>query len=406
MAMTKEDRKEKMQAIYNQIDAGIDAVLNSEKWQEFLKLQARFYRYSFHNTLLIHHQMPTASYVCGFNKWNNDFKRKVKKGEKAIKILAPRFFKQLDEETEEEVSVLAGFKVVNVFDLSQTEGEALPTLCNELQGNDNAAAFIIDRLMKVIKIPVRFGDTGNAKGCYHPLDNWIMIKPGMSDNQTAKTLAHEYTHSLLHSGKCEKPADLKEIEAESTAFIVCNYFGLETNEYSFEYLAAWSRGRDKKEIRDLGELIQKTAARIIDEISAVTGEVDTIPAETISVNLQVEPATKPHTHKTGKKVEIIIKKKQPGGEVAEITVTAYTTATPGLVVHKAVTGRGYMLTHQSSGLMVAGFDTKKDAMEKAALAPRTVNWTGSPDEIKNNPDAADYARYTVRGLQPVQKKAS
>ena len=99
-------------------------------------------------------------------------------------------------------------------------------------------------------------------------------------------------------------------------------------------------------------------------------------------------------------------KKNQNGEVADINVTAYTTATLGLVVHKAVVGRGYMLTHQSSGLMVAGFDTKKEAMEKAALAPKTVDWTASPDEIKNNPDAAEYARYTVMGLRPVQKKAS
>jgi hypothetical protein len=408
MAMTKEERKEKMQAIYNQIDAGIDAVLSSDKWQDFLKLQARFYKYSFHNTMLIHWQMPTASYVAGFNKWNNEFKRRVKKGAKAIKILAPRIVKEVDEESGEEKETLAGFKVVNVFDVSQTEGEALPTICNELQGNDSAAVFIIDRLMKVIKIPVKFGDTGNAKGCYHPVENWIMIKPGMSDNQTAKTLAHEYTHSILHAGKCDKPTDLKEIEAESVAFIVCNYFGLETNDYSFEYLASWSRGREKKEIRELGELIQKTAAVIIDEISAVTGGIDYKPVDTIPAtppaSMQI-PADKPPVHKAGKKIEISVKKRQ-AGELVDVMVTAYTTATPGLVVHKAVTGRGYILAHQQSGLMVADFSTKKEAMEKAALAPKTVDWTASPEEIKNNPDAAEFARYTVRGLKPVHKKAS
>ncbi|MCL6592006.1 MAG: ImmA/IrrE family metallo-endopeptidase, partial [Firmicutes bacterium] len=303
----------------------------------------------------------------------------------------------------EEKDVVIGFKAVNVFDVSQTEGEALPTICNELQGNGSAAAFIIDRLMKVIKIPVKYGDTGSAKGCYHPLENWIKIKPGMSDNQTAKTLAHEYAHSLLHSGKCEKPTDLKEIEAESVAFIVCNYFGLETNEYSFEYLASWSHKREKKEIRELGELIQKTAAKIIDEISAVTGGVDYIPTDTVPAAQTVEPDAKPPVHKAGKKIEITVKKRQPGGEVADVTVTAYTTATPGLVVHKAVTGRGYILTHQSSGLMVAGFDTKKEAMEKAALSPKTVDWTGSPEEIKNSPDAAEFVNYTLKGLQPVKK---
>lgn len=181
---------------------------------------------------------------------------------------------------------------------------------------------------------------------------------------------------------------------------------METNEYSFEYLAAWSHGRDKKEVRELGELIQKTAARIIDEISAVAGEVDYIPVDTMPAAQTIVPAAKPPIHKAGKRIEITVKKRQPGGELADVTVTAYTTAAIGLVVHKAVTGKGYILTHQNSGLMVAGFDTKKEAMEKAALAPKTVNWLASADEIKNNPEAAEFARYTLGGLKPpIQKKA-
>lgn len=277
MAMTAEERKEKMEAIYNQIDAGIEAVLNTEKWQEYLKFQARFYRYSFHNTMLILLQKPDASYVCGFRE-------------------------------PVETTSLIGYKAVNVFDVSQTEGDALPAICQELQGSTDAAVFIIDRLLKVIKIPVTFDYDSQGKGAYYPVDNKIRIKPNLSDNQSAKTLAHEYAHSLLHSGKCEKPRDLKEIEAESVAFIVCNYFGLETNEYSFEYLASWSHGREKEEVKKLGMLIQKTAADIIDEISKAEGEI--------------------------------------------------------------------------TYLMVTGFDTKKEAMEKAAPSLRE-QWIGQPALMKS-----------------------
>lgn len=417
MAMTAEERKEKMEAIYSQIDAGIEAVLNTEKWQEYLKFQSRFYRYSFHNTVLILMQKPDASYVCGFHKWNDEFKRKVKKGASAIKILAPRFIKKEvkpeDGAEAVEVTSLVGFKAVNVFDVSQTEGEALPSICHELQGSTDAAVLIIDRLLKVIKIPVTFDYGDKGKGAYFPLDNKIKIKPNLSDNQSAKTMAHEYAHSLLHSGKCEKPRDLKEIEAESVAFIVCNYFGLETNEYSFEYLASWSHGRDKEEVKKLGMLIQKTAANIIDQISAVADEITYIasgkpdlldtPVATTPPPIQ-EPDAKPPT-KPGKKVEITIKKRVDGKETTE-TITAYTTTVPGLVINKL--GKEWVVTHQATGFHVGTyFKTKTLALQMADLAPRTVDWTVGQEEIKASQEAKDYAGYTLKGAQPPkQKKAS
>ena len=232
--LTKEERKERMENVMNLLDAGIQAVLNSEKWQEWLKTQARFYNYSHYNTILIQVQKPNATRVAGFNKWTKEFNRKVKKGEKAIKILAPRFFKQTDEETGEEIKSLAGFKIVNVFDIEQTDGDPLPELCSELQGSEAAARFICEKLPQVCEKPIRFDVIqGGAKGYCTPTE--IVIKEGISDNQAAKTMVHEYAHHVLHF-PTDKGRDQKEIEAESIAFIVCHHYGLQTDDYSFEYL--------------------------------------------------------------------------------------------------------------------------------------------------------------------------
>jgi len=418
-----EKRNEKLAGIYAQIETGIQNVLTSDKWQEWLQLQSRFYRYSYCNTILILAQYPSASFVAGFNRWNDEFKRKIKKGSKAIKILAPRFVTETkkDEETGQDVTrkKLVGFISVNVFDISQTEGDELPILCNELQGTSEPARLVIESLLKVIPCRISFQaiDSG-AKGFYSHTENYIAVKEGMSDHQSAKTLAHEYAHYKMHRGNAVKERDRKEIEAESVAFIVCKYFGVDTDEYSFEYLASWSRGKDKDAIAKLCDGIQKTAAEIIDEISAVAPEILAAMEPAIEPT-EVLPPEIPNTHavvpavpalpamiqysialpklveqptnqqiKPGRKVNVQWARTKDNS----VDVVGYETGIPGLVVAQkpGVTRGGWMLLHTASSLTAFNdISSKKLAMFVAGTAVGT-DWELPQDELTRHPENIEW----------------
>ena len=267
--------REKVKAITEQLEQGVKDLFSSDRFAEYLQVMSRFHRYSARNSLLILMQCPDASHVAGFNAWKKDFHRYVKKGEKAISILAPckrKFTKQIETEDgleEKEIEYMA-YMPVSVFDVSQTEGEDLPTIAKELTGE--ADAELIDKLTALSPVPVSFEVvTGGAKG-YYSHDGKIVINQGMSGQQTAKTMIHEIAHAILHNKTdgAEKDADqrTREVQAESTAYTVCNYLGIDTSDYSFGYVAGWSSGKDAKELQASLEVIRKTAADMIDKISA------------------------------------------------------------------------------------------------------------------------------------------
>ena len=273
------NKNEKVALAFKTIEKGILEVVNSDKWKEYLKVQAKFHHYSFNNVMLILSQMPEATMVAGFRTWN-EMGRKVKKGSKAIKILAPRFINkemiEKDTDTDEEIKVtkpvLAGFLVVNVFDISQTEGKPIPLICEELKEGKEQALLILNAMKKVITIPVKGGNTGTAKGYYDPVNNEIVLSEKATESQKAKTIIHEYIHSINEAIDSEVRHTRQEAElvAESVAFIVCDYFGFDTSDYSFAYLASWSNGgKDIEKIRKLGERIQKQAAELIDKIEKI-----------------------------------------------------------------------------------------------------------------------------------------
>jgi len=276
---------------FERLIKGVEKVVTSEKWREFLKVQAKFHNYSFNNSLMIFLQMPTATRVAGFKNWNK-LGRKVKKGEKGIKILVPAkytyfyiedeegnekrvFLNQATKEQKElikagEIKTYSGmtFKVGHVFDISQTEGKPLPEICKPLDGEPEEAKRFFEALSKVITIPViEEKIQGGAHGYYHIEKDVIALEVRNALSHKAKTLVHEYTHSMLD----KKDSNIKqkrheaEIVAESVAFIVADYFGLDTSSYSFEYVAAWA-GADPKEILKKGNLIQKTAQKIIEQV--------------------------------------------------------------------------------------------------------------------------------------------
>lgn len=263
----------KVDEITTELEQGVQDVLQSDKYRGFLEMMSRFYNYSACNCILIMRQYPKATLVAGYNAWKDKFHRQVKKGEKAIRILAPCPHKKMvidDDGNEKEVRWTT-FRATNVFDVSQTEGEELPTICNRLTDSVEGYDGIIEKLKGISTVPIRF-DGITVAGYYSPVDKEIVLCEGMSEAQTIKTLVHEIAHSILHDKDTgtEKDADrnTKELQAESVAYTVCQYMGLDTSEYSFEYLASWSASGDAKELAKSLEVIRKTAKGIIDQIAA------------------------------------------------------------------------------------------------------------------------------------------
>lgn len=255
------------------LEKGVKEVFTSDRFREYLDTMSKFYRYSAANSLLIMLQFPDASLIAGFKAWETKFDRHVKKGEKAIRILAPCPHKktiQDNDGTEKEITWTT-FRPVSVFDVSQTEGKEIPTICDRLQGTVTGYKELIEKLETVSPVPVVY-ETIEANGYYHTIDKVIKINTGMSELQTVKTLVHEISHSILHdkeTGCCSKvPRDIKELQAESVAYTVCQYLGLDTSEYSFEYVAGWSRDKDTKELTNNLEIIRQTAKQIIESIAA------------------------------------------------------------------------------------------------------------------------------------------
>lgn len=287
--------KDKVKEITDKLENGIKELFEGEKFKEYLDTMSKFHNYSFNNTMLIAMQKPDATLVAGFNSWKNKFERNVNKGEKGIQIFAPAPYKikkeqtKLDPDTDlpvlgkdgkpitEEVEVtIPAFKVVSVFDVSQTSGKELPTLgADELSGNVKDYEKFFNAVREASPVPIKFAEIdGTAKGFYHYEDKSITIKENMSEVQTIKTAIHEIAHAKLHDrdlkkSDIEKPKDrsTEEVEAESIAYTVCQHFGIDTSDYSFAYVASWGTGKDTPELKASLETIRSTASELITTIS-------------------------------------------------------------------------------------------------------------------------------------------
>lgn len=265
--------------ITKSLEDGVKAMMESDKFIEYLQFLGKFHNYSFNNTYLILRQCPNASLVAGYQTWKKKFDRQVKKGSKAIWILAPMMRtatkKGKDEngdETEEQVSWMS-YRAVSVFDVSQTEGKDLPKgdFCKALTGDAEGFKITFDKLVKFVNIPVEYENiTDGSNGYFDREKNRIAIKTGMSEQQTLKTLSHEIAHAKLHGKGCsEEKADkkTKELQAEAVAYTVCNSLGIDSSEYSFGYIAGWSKDKDIKELQRNMQVITSTANSIINAIA-------------------------------------------------------------------------------------------------------------------------------------------
>lgn len=417
--------KQRLKEITDSIEANIQELFQSEKYMNYLRTMSRFHKYSFNNTMLIHMQKPDATLVTGYNKWEQKFNRHVRRGEKGIKIIAPTPFKKkieqekLDPDTklpmrdndgniilEEKEVKIPMYKPVVVFDVSQTEGEPLPTLSADLRGDVKHYEIFMEALRRSAPVPVEFEMMAENMDGYFSRDNQrIAIREGMSEVQTICAAVHEITHAKLHNvkekleidnteqyeeielfdkpalfsneridreklpaglycydlrggdddpgapvtveaavvvnragsvilaepldfggddylalgedmnfigseatlkhfyeqmypDKVEKDRNTEEVEAESVSFAVCSYYGIETGENSFGYIASWSKGMELKELRASLETINRTADGLITDIdrnfteickergidlsNEQLGTVPTIPGESVS----------------------------------------------------------------------------------------------------------------------------
>ena len=289
---------ERMKEITDRLETGIQELFESERYKAYLTTMSKFHSYSFNNTLLI--AMQGGQLVAGYNKWRDDFHRNVKKGEKAIKILAPAPFKakkevqKLDAQgrpvmgkdgkpvTEVQEIQVPAFKIVSVFDVSQTEGEPLPSIgVEELTGSVQDYQDFFKALEQASPVPIGFEDIeGGAHGYFHLLDNRIAIQEGMSQLQTIKTAIHEIAHAKLHAIDPTDPEQTnrpdsrtREVQAESVAYAVCQHYGLDTSEYSFGYVAGWSSGRELDELKASLEIIRSAAHELISALDEHLAEL-------------------------------------------------------------------------------------------------------------------------------------
>jgi antirestriction protein ArdC len=258
--MTKTNRPD----LVEKLTDGIANLTTTDEWQRFLDYQSRFHNYSFGNVLLIAAQRHEATRVAGFRAWQK-MNRFVRKGEKAIFILAPMVYKNTEASEGDDERVIRGFKWVPVFDVAQTDGEELPAICNRLAGDDPAGFFA-----QLVAVAESIGYTvedaelpGSTNGdCSFALHR-IRVEVSNSPAQRVKTLAHEIAHAILHEDF--KDRRLAELEAESTAYIVCASLGFNSENYSFGYVATWAGGGDEAiaGIKASCDRIQKTAATML-----------------------------------------------------------------------------------------------------------------------------------------------
>ena len=326
MAEPKKSNKERLREITEGIEQGIKELFESDKYRQYLSTMSRFHRYSVNNVTLIHMQMPGATHVAGFNRWRDQFARHVKKGEHGITIIAPTPFKKkieqqkldpdtkapmLDKDgkviTEEKEIEIPMFRPVKVFDVSQTEGKPLPQLASDLTGNVRQFEAFLEALRRSSPVPVSIEPLESSMdGYFSPEEQKIVVRSGMSEVQTVSAAVHEIAHAKLHNYEKEREAtaagnqqeppkkkdrQTEEVEAESISYTVCQYFGIQTGENSFGYIATWSSGKELPELRASLETIQKTSNGLISDIEGhfkeickergidLTEQADILPAE-------------------------------------------------------------------------------------------------------------------------------
>lgn len=277
----KESNGNKTKEIFNKIVDGVTNIINSGEYAKFLKFSKNFHHYSFNNIVLIFSQMEEATQVAGFKTWQK-MGRKLKKGAKGIQIMYPikRTYKTTkvegqssliedeeqkdDKEKKQKTVQYLTYRPTYVFDISQTVGEPMPLEDTRLNSNDMKEFF--EFLKSYSPYPILEKEIYNgAQGYWSKQRKHIVLRKELSIDDKVSVLLHELTHALYDDFDYKENRDLSETFVESVAFIVADYFGLDTSSCSFNYITSWADG-DIKTILELGDKVQKTANQFINEI--------------------------------------------------------------------------------------------------------------------------------------------
>ena len=296
-----EARKKEMDEITVKLEKGVKDIFTTDSYKDYLNFCAKLPRYSVNNQILIMMQKPDATMCQSFTNWK-EVNRHVRKGEKGIRILAPAPYKMQKEQEKVDASgktvldkdgepvketvevTINAFKPVSTFDVSQTEGEPIPSPgVDELTGSVEGYETLLAAIKEVVPVPISFEqiDSG-AKGFYHLEENRIVVQEGMSEAQTVKTLLHEASHQALHSKEAmdsageKKSKNQKETEAESVAYVVCQHYGIDTSDYSFPYVATWSADKEVPELKASLDTIRRTASELIVKIDEKVQTLTTV----------------------------------------------------------------------------------------------------------------------------------
>ena len=296
---TTKDRQEVLKDLTEQLEKSIQDFMESEKYKTFLSSIAKFHNYSLNNQILIAVQKPDSTLCAGYTTWQKQ-NRYVKKGEKGIRIICPSPYKKeylkdvidkttgkpellSDGRTKQEIvqKVIPFFKVGYVYDISQTEGQPLPEIADILEGDlDEGLKSLKEAMLQASPVPVCFQPIdGETNGFYSPAAGEIVVDSTLSEKQSLKTLIHETAHALLHNPEAsssQSTRETKEVEAESVAYVVCQYFGLDTSDYSFGYIAGWSSGKEVPELRASLENIRNTSNEIISNVEQILIKKETL----------------------------------------------------------------------------------------------------------------------------------
>ena len=402
--LNSQNSADRMKEITDRLETGIQELFESERYTAYLTSMAKFHSYSFNNTLLI--AMQGGQLVAGYNKWRDDFHRNVKRGEKGIKILAPAPYKvkkempKLDEQgqpvmdkdgkplTEVQETQVPAFKIVSVFDVSQTEGEPLPSIgVDELVGNVEQYEDFFKALEQTSPVPMAFEDIpGGSHGYYHLTEKRIAIQENMSELQTLKTAIHEIAHAKLHAIDPDTPvtkqADrpdsrTREVQAESVAYAVCQHYGLDTSDYSFGYVAGWSSGKDLKELRASLETIRATAHELITTIDGYLAELQQQRQAQQAVEQTVEQAAEQPAPDS-------VFSKLPPEQQQEMTDSVKAMLQTLIDADVKSTGevtQGTLDAIQTQGFVLSGDGT----LQRAEAQPEPQPWNGIDGLLNNKP---------------------
>ena len=402
--LNSQNSADRMKEITDRLEIGIQELFESERYTAYLTSMAKFHSYSFNNTLLI--AMQGGQLVAGYNKWRDDFHRNVKRGEKGIKILAPAPYKvkkempKLDEQgqpvmdkdgkplTEVQETQVPAFKIVSVFDVSQTEGEPLPSIgVDELAGNVEQYEDFFKALEQTSPVPMAFEDIpGGSHGYYHLTEKRIAIQENMSELQTLKTAIHEIAHAKLHAidpdAPVTKQADrpdsrTREVQAESVAYAVCQHYGLDTSDYSFGYVAGWSSGKDLKELRASLETIRATAHELITTIDGHLAELQQQRQAQQAVEQTVEQAAEQPAPDS-------VFSKLPPEQQQEMTDSVKAMLQTLIDADVKSTGevtQGTLDAIQTQGFVLSGDGT----LQRAEAQPEPQPWNGIDGLLNNKP---------------------